>query len=256
MKTLIITGSPRTGTTGLTSLINQSKISFVSSELGMFFPKENYLNEKIQRLPLVTLQELKYKNWTAEQLRKMIHSKKYPENIKIFGDKHPDYCLNKRISKHIVEKYGSSAYFIFTNRNIFGIAYSFLKKTRKYAVDFPDKKPRWFTFDPTESIKRILEYYDNMLFMYPRIQKKIIINYENAMEDPDYVHNKLKNFLQIELPIDLIKKTYKSDEYNDWEIHLKDDEKKQIIEFLKKYQLWNNKIKAKLNIEKGFINEL
>ena len=228
MKTLIICGPPRTGTTGLCQLINKSEKAFVSNELHTFHPNQKLWTNIIRNPNQVTLEALQNKNWNINQLREMILYNSYPSNLEIFGDKLPGYCLNRHIAEHIVKNYGQTAYFIFTTRKMHGIANSFLKRSKIEK----DEKATWFTNDIKIALKRITEYYDNLLFMYPKIKNKIIVNYDDAMQDQNYIQNKLENFLYIEIE----QNYYKNNKFDNWKIELNEEQKKIINDFLNRYE--------------------
>lgn len=192
MKTLIICGPPRTGTTGLCQLINKSEKAFVSDELYTFHPNQTVWTKKIHRPRQVTLEALQNKNWNMNQLSEMILSNSYPSGLEIFGDKLPAYCLDNHAAKHLANEHGEKAYFIFTTRKIHGIVNSFFKRTKIEK----DKNAMWFTTDTTTALQRITKYYDNLLFMYPKINNKIIVNYDDAMQDQNYIKNKLESFFR------------------------------------------------------------
>lgn len=227
MKILIICGPPRTGTTGLCQLINKSEKAFVSNELYTFHPATLW-PDRINKLKPETVEALQNKNWNTEQLREMILSDTYPVNIEIFGDKLPAYCLDNHSAKHLVDEYGEKAYFIFTTRKIHGIINSFFKRTKIEQ----DKKAIWFTTDINIALQRITKYYDNLLFMYPKIKNKMIVNYDSAMQNQNYIQNKLENFLDLKIDGNY----YKNDKFDDWKIDLNDEQKNIIDSFLNNYK--------------------
>ena len=231
MKTLIICGPPRTGTTGLFDLINLSNEAFVSNELATFHFAPLW-NKNIKNLGPKNIEALQRKNWDANQLSEMIRSKEYPSVLKIFGDKFPDYCLHQIVAEQLVNTYGESAYFIFTTRKMCGIINSFFKR---FKIE-KDPKAVWFTDDVETALKRIKKYYDNMIYMYPKIKNKIIINYEDAMMNSNYIHYKLKSFLDLDVPIDIINKNYKNNKFDEWKTSLNDYQKNIINEFINKFR--------------------
>lgn len=228
MKTLIICGSPRTGTTGLCQLINKSEKAFVSNELHTFHPNEMIWTERIHHLNTETLEAMENKNWNVDQLREIIVSNIYPSGLEIFGDKLPDYCLNQHIAKHIVNKHGENSYFIFTTRKIHGIVNSFFKRTKIEK----NTKARWYTANVEIALQRIAEYYDNLFFMYTKVKNKIIVNYDEAMQDYNYIQNKLERFLEIQIDGNY----YKNDKFDDWKIDLNEEQKNIIDNFLDNYK--------------------
>jgi hypothetical protein len=228
MKKLIICGPPRSGTTALCELINKSTKAFVSNELYTFHPNETLWLNRIDKIKPETLSALQNKNWNVNQLKEMIISNTYPPELEIFGDKLPAYCLDNHAAKYIVSKYGEKVYFIFTTRKIHGIVNSFFKRTKIEK----DESAIWFTNDTVTALQRITKYYDNLLFMYPKIKNKIIVNYDDAMRDQNYISNKLENFLGIQID----KNHYKNDQFDDWKIDLNEEQKNIIDIFLNNYK--------------------
>ena len=231
MKILIICGPPRSGTTGLCQLINKSEKAFISNELHTFHPNETIWTERIHHLNKESIEALENKNWNMNQLREMILSNIYPSDLEIFGDKLPDYCLNRNIARHIVNTHGENSYFIFTTRKIHGIVNSFFKRTKIEK----NTAATWYTDNVEIALQKITEYYDNLLFMYPKIKNKIIVNYDDAMQDQHYIQNKLESFLDIKIE----KNYYKNDKFDDWKIDLNEEQKNIIDNFLDNYKSLN-----------------
>lgn len=229
MKTLIICGPPRSGTTGLCQLINKSEKAFVSNELYTFHPNEELLNTRICRPNAETLEALQNKKWDISQLREMIRSDTYPSGLEIFGDKLPAYCLDRHAAKHLVDKYGKKAHFIFTTRKIHGIVNSFIKRSK---IQKKHIEAIWYFKNINISLETIIRYYDNLLFMYPKIKNKTIVNYDDAMQDQNYIQNKLESFLEIQIDSNY----YKNDRFDDWKIDLNQEQKNTIDDFLDNYK--------------------
>ena len=225
LKSLIITGCPRTGSSGLVSLLNQSQEIFVSGELSTFHPDEDFFQKNKYRLQKETIEALANKNWTIDQVYHMISTDNYPLDIKVFGDKAPDYCLNKDIAQYIVDRYGQNSYFIFTDRDFCGIAYSFLHRTKREK----DTKAMWYTNSIDVAIERIRKYYMNMIeVLIPNVKNKIIVNYEKSMSDPSYIKHKIYKFLGVDIPIEKVAETYHSDSYDDWKTKLRYTQQQKI----------------------------
>jgi len=225
LKSLIIVGCPRTGTSGLVRLLNQSDEVFISCELATFHPNEDFFQANKHKPQKETIAALVQKNWTIDQVYHMISTDNYPLGIKVFGDKAPDYCLNENIAQHIVDRYGQNSYFIFTDRAFGGIVYSFLKRT----MIEQDVKARWYTHSIDVAMDRIKQYYSNMTdILLPNVKNKIILRYEESMSDPSYVKNKIYKFLGVDIPIEIVAQTYRSDSYDDWKTELTDIEQQKI----------------------------
>lgn len=203
----------------------------MSNELYTFHPNQTIWAERIHHLNKESLEALKNKNYNMNQLNKMIVSNNYPPDLEIFGDKLPAYCLDNHAAKHIVNTYGEKAHFIFTTRKIHGIVNSFLKRTKIEK----NLKATWYADNVEIALQKITKYYDNLLFMCPKIKNKIIVNYDDAMQDQNYIQNKLESFLGIEID----KSDYKNDKFDDWKIDLNEEQKKIIDDFLDNYKVLN-----------------
>jgi hypothetical protein len=198
MKTIIITGCPRTGTTALTSLLYHSSNALVTNELATFHPNKQELLKNLNKpLNEDNTRALELKGWSKEQLQDFIDHKFKDSRIELFGDKRPDYCCNHYNMHYLIKTY-PDAFFIFTHRDPCATVYSFLKRSQ----DEPQKSADWYAETAEEAINKIIKWNTNWsTLFYPKVKNKIIINYDIYINQPLHLINILEQFTQTKLDI-------------------------------------------------------
>jgi hypothetical protein len=225
MKKIIITGCPRTGTTALTALLFHSANAVITNELGLFHPQKIVFEEKINK-PLDTQNSrlIELKKWNKQELEYFINDQNNYPNIELFGDKLPDYCLTRYIMFYLTNTY-PDAYFIFTHRNPCAVVHSFLKRT---AIE-KNEQAAWYVKTTEEALDRIIRYNINWsTFFFPRVKNKIIIDYDDYINNPSSLIDKLNQFLDTKLDIYKPEKLYLHDNPNEFEKKLSDWEQDMI----------------------------
>jgi hypothetical protein len=188
-KKLIITGSPRTGTTALVDLLNLSEDVLVFNELALFHPGENQFNEILENYCIEYQETLIRKNIFKSNL----------SNFELIGDKHPNYCLDYNLMSNIIKKY-KDYYFIFTYRNPCATVYSILEKSKKIIKEGKPEQT-YTSFD--SALNKVIQHNLNWsTILYPEVKNKIIINYDYYNQKTSLLIQKLENFLNINLNIE------------------------------------------------------
>ena len=112
-------------------------------------------------------------------------------SLEFFGDKFPTYCVDRTYCKHMVESH-SNAYFIFTYRNPYSTIYS-----GKYRSKLQESHSHadWFFKNLEESVKQLKTFILNWSnFIYPYVEKKIIIDYDKYVNNVDLLKADLSAF--------------------------------------------------------------
>jgi hypothetical protein len=205
MKKIIITGAPRTGTTALATLLTQSSNILVTNELALFdnnpnryyFKKQMFLSEA-PHTNHVNARLLRHKGLTEKDIDDFfVGNFKNKGPLEFFGDKYPTYCTGIGYCDHLVEVH-SDAYFIFTYRNPCAVLSSFLKRTQ---VD-RNARADWYFEDIEKSLEKIITYNTNWSkHIFPRVEKKIIIDYDYYINNAKLLINDLSKFLNTTIDI-------------------------------------------------------
>lgn len=202
MKKIIITGATRTGTTALASLLSYSPKILVTNELGMFDHNPTYYhtrsaewvetNESVKEV-------LSRKGLTLADINDFLTGNfKNKGSLEFFGDKFPTYCSDREYCKHMVQ-YHSEAYFIFTYRNPYATIYS-----GKYRSKLQESHSHadWFFKNLEESVQQLKTFILNWSnFIYPYVEKKIIIDYDKYVNNVDLLKADLSTFLGIDIEV-------------------------------------------------------
>ena len=208
MKKIIITGAARSGTSVISNLLSMSPKIIVTPELGIFHPNQKYAQ---QRIPEYIANDsrirdcLEYKNITIDDINNFLNGDYSNRgDLEFFGDKWPTYCTSQEICSHMVEKH-SDAYFIFTDRNPCATMYSRLYRTIKennISEHEKDLLKDWYVKSIEEATRNLIKDTSNWInYIYPKVQKKIIINYENAINNFDSLIAELEDFFGITLDL-------------------------------------------------------
>lgn len=205
MKKIIITGAPRSGTTALAVLLSQSSKVLITNELALFdnnpnqyfFKKETFLSEEPHNNG-ITSKLLKSKNLTEKDLDNFfVGNFKNKGALEFFGDKNPTYCTHIDYCNYLSEVH-SDAFYIFTHRTPCAILNSFLKRT---AVD-KNEKADWYFANIEQALEKTMEYITLWSkHIYPRVEKKIIVNYDRYINNADLLISDLSKFLNTSLDI-------------------------------------------------------
>jgi len=206
MKKIIITGVTRTGTTALTTLLSQSSNILVTHELAIFDYNRDFYHKRKRKFLLDPNEKdsrcnsrfLKEKGLTEKDIDDFfIGDFKNKGKLEFFGDKFPTYCTTEKYCKHLVENH-SDAYFIFTYRNPCATIYSDIKRSR---ID-KNEKADWYFRNLEDSTNRIINYTNNWSnFIYPNVDKKIIIDYDYYINNVNLLINDLNIFLNTKIDI-------------------------------------------------------
>lgn len=220
MKTIIITGCPRTGSTPLTSLLYHSKNAVVTNEMGTFHRNSEIFAKKLNNISAHNKNLLDIKGWSQQDLLDFVEKKIIKPEIELFGDKSPDYCFYHDKISYLSNTY-PDAYFIFTYRNPCAVVYSFLKRTR---VE-PDKKQDWYAETIEEALDKIVVWTLNWsTLFYPRVKNKIIIDYDDYSRNTRGLIDTLNSFLQTTLDIHQSEKIYYRNNLNEFIDNFSDSE--------------------------------
>lgn len=201
MKKIIITGAPRTGTTGLANLLSHSSKVLVTNEVGVFERKEDWYHTRIKDGILndpTNVEYLKLKGLTERDINRFFRGD-FTNNsgIEFFGDKFPTYCSSGCYCRRLCRNH-SDAYFIFTYRNPCATIYSGIKRTKIEN----DERADWFFDNLENSIERLLMYTSNWVnHIYPHVNKKLIIDYDHYINNSEQLVRDLSKFLNVDLDI-------------------------------------------------------
>jgi hypothetical protein len=200
MKKIIITGVGRTGTTALATILSQSKNILVVNELGIFDnDPNNYYSRKDKWINgRCNTRFLKEKGLTEADIDNFfIGNFENKGNLEFFGDKWPTYSTSKEYCKYLA-KYHADAYYIFTYRNPCGIINSNIKRTKFEKNEIAD----WYFRSIEESLNKIIDQTNNWSQdLYPKVEKKIIIDYDYYINNFDLLINDLSIFLDTKIDI-------------------------------------------------------
>lgn len=202
MKKIIITGAARSGTTVISNLLSMSPKIIVTPELGIFHPDQKWAQSRMSEYIAneSKIQDcFKYKNLTIDDINDFLNGDYSNRgDLEFFGDKWPTYCTSPEICSHMVEKY-SDAYFIFTDRNPCATMYSRLYRTNKESNISERQKDLlkdWYVKSIEDATQNLIRDTTNWInFIYPKVENKTIINYENAINDFDSLAAQLEEFL-------------------------------------------------------------
>lgn len=212
MKKIIITGAARTGTTVISNLLTMSPKIIVTPELGLFDCRTEYYNQRKNELPVTNEKQysrlctaLKHKGLTIDDMEKfLVGNYEKRDRLEFYGDKWPTYCVNKEVISHLVKNH-SDAYYIFTYRNPCATVFSRLHRSRAENLTSEEEKDRardWYVKSIADTTQRLIthttNWVDNIL---PHVKNKIIINYEDAVNDFDTLVSSLENFLNTSLDL-------------------------------------------------------
>jgi len=212
-KKLIITGCPRTGTTGLAGLLSSSKNALVTNELATFHPNVDAFYKRVNNMNEQTSSLIANKGWDCTYFKNFVEGKvECRDEIELFGDKHPDYSLNAVLMSKLIKNH-SDAYFIFTYRDPCSTLYSFLKRSRVEV----DENAAWYVRTHEEALNRIIAYNLNWsTLLYPMVSKRMIIDYNKYINNPDLLVKCLESFLGIKLEIQTPKLLYSNNNSEEW----------------------------------------
>ena len=222
MKKIIITGCPRTGSTALALLISSSPFALVTNEVGTFHHSKRVFDKKVSKF---FGQEKKILNFESLNKNKLLNfSKSLDGNVVLFGDKRPDYCASFTNMLHLIEKH-QDAYFVFTHRNPCATAWSFLKRTK---IE-PNVKVAWCTDNIETAATTIVNRTNNWLStLYPNVKNKMIVCYDNYINNQKKLVNDLESFFGESLNITHPEEIYAHKNPNDFKLCLSDDQINQI----------------------------
>jgi len=208
MKKIIITGTMRSGTTALSTMLSYSPNILIMDELGLFHADgQNYHNRKGKKIKNVTNRKvLACKGLTEADIDNFyVGNFENKGNIEFFGDKFPDYChsnpgvIGGNNCKNIVKNH-SDAYVIFTYRNPCASIYSQIKRSK---IENKSEMPWYFTtFD--EAVNKLTRQTENWYnHIYPHIKNKFIVDYDYYVNNPNLLINHLSIFLNTKIDINL-----------------------------------------------------
>lgn len=237
MKKIIITGCPRTGSTALVYLLNQSKDVLVTNELAVFHYSDQAFNKTINNEFMVNeaIRSAGDKNWNINDIINLRNGLIENTNFKFMGDKRPDYCYGFDSMNFLIENH-QDAYFIFTNRHPCATAHSFLKRSRIEK----DTSADWYALDYETAADTIVSRTNNWVnILYPNVKNKLIVNYDDFVEKPANLVQLLENFLGDSLYIKQPEKTYCNKNYFEYELQMSEGQK-NIVNY--KFRIMKEKI--------------
>lgn len=226
MKKIIITGCPRTGSTALVYLLNQSKDVLVTNELAVFHYSDQAFNKTINNEFIVNeaIRLAGDKNWNINDIINLRNGLIENTNFKFMGDKRPDYCCGFATMNFLIENH-QDAYFIFTNRNPCATAHSFIKRSIKEKNTSAD----WYALDYDTATNTIVNRTNNWLnTLYPNVKNKLIVNYDDFVEKPANLVQILENFLGDSLEIKQPESTYCNKNCFEYKLNMSDKEQKVV----------------------------
>lgn len=189
MQQFVICGCPRTGTTGLVTLINSSKNVFCFNESAIF------IVDKIKEL--LSIEEfykyLNYRGYEIDEVSLLLHSDEFLDyfgnkyNLQTVGDKTPDYVLDENFD--LIHFYNTNLKYIFTTRNIDDTVSSYMIH---------------FNVSQEEAIKKYYDYSRATLRCMSILNKDdfICLNYEESCLDNQKLILKIENFLGVSLGLE------------------------------------------------------
>ena len=198
MKKIIITGVPRTGSSALNNVLNLSPNILTMHEMRIFDASiDNYHRfKKFAGFGSINTNHLSRKKMSLYDLDNFfIGNFLNKGSIEFFGDKMATYCWDETYTNHLVTKH-SDAYFIFTHRNPCAVIYSGYKRSQ---ID-GNKQADWYYKSLEESISRYIKQTTNWsTLIYPNVKNKIIINYDDYVNNIDLLIKDLNTFLGIDM---------------------------------------------------------
>lgn len=227
MKKIIITGTPRTGTTALCSLLSHSTNVLVTNESGVFeqYPQRYYKRRTMILADNINSRLLELKGLTERDIDNFfIGNFENKGNIEFFGDKYPDHCLTTERCNAVCEQH-PDAYFLFTYRNPCAVVYSGMKRSEKEK----DEHAGWFFFNVEDSTQKIVSRTSNWLnLIFPNVKNKIIINYDYYINNVNLLINDLNSFLDTKLDIHIPEPLYQHHNPNAY----KDEMSQEMIDYI------------------------
>ena len=216
VKEIIITGSPRTGTSALCSLLYHSAGVMIANELSAYHRNKKALSDALS-VPNPHLERaLRLKDWSIEDLTNYLSGDFEDKNIKLFGDKNPDYCCNTFLPQYLSESYPNFKY-IFCYRNPCATVASFLMRSKK------ENNPNaaWYAETAEEALDVLIKYTLNWAtLLHPNVENKKIIIYEDHCEDVSNLIQELNEFLGITLDIHKPERLYYPVNIDTWKRYL------------------------------------
>jgi hypothetical protein len=209
MKKIIISGTFRSGTTALATLMSLDPKILVMDEVGIYhIDSQKYQKRKCKLKNITNTKALKGKNLIEKDIDDFfLGDFTNKGKIEFLGDKFPEYCGGVDICNHLVKKHPDS-YFIFTYRNPCASIYSRIKRCKfelghTQQLDHDCYKHPWYFKNLEVSVNELIKQTENWYkLIYPNIKNKFIINYDDYVNKVDLLIKDLSVFLGVTIDID------------------------------------------------------
>lgn len=211
-KKLIITGCPRTGTSALCSLLCHSEGVIITNELSVYHEDKKAIDDCLDEDNPHLDRALELKGWSVKDLTNYLAGDFEDKSIKVFGDKSPDYCCNTYLPQYMGVNYPDFKY-IFCYRNPCATVASFLRRSKK------ENNPNaaWYAETAEEALEIVIKYTLNWVtLLYPSVENKKIVIYEDHCEDVSSLIQELNEFLGITLDIHKPERLYLPVNLDSW----------------------------------------
>jgi len=196
-KEVIITGCPRTGTSALGALLYHSEGVMITNELSTYHSNKDAISDCLGAANHHRDRALELKGWSTDNLIDYLSGDFEDHSIKLFGDKHPDYCHNTALPRYLSTTYPDFKY-IFCYRDPCATVSSFLRRSDIEK----DVEASWYARCPEEALDKIIKDTLNWAtLLYPKVENKKIIVYEDYCGDVNRLIQELNKFLGITLTI-------------------------------------------------------